>query len=546
MNPGSGLDAGPGSGSESGIGAFESAVLGDWARRGWDPSGASLLLCVSGGADSMALLRLFHRLAPRLRCRLAAAHIDHRLRPESAADAAFVARVCADLGIPAQVSALDPAARARRESIEMWGRRERYARFAAAAREAGADGILTAHHRDDLVETFFQRLGRGTGPRGLGAIPFRRGNIVRPFLDRSRAEVRAYAAALGAAWREDASNADVTLDRNWYRHRYLPALRAREPDLDARVAAAAGAIQSLLPGLDAIETGDGLLRSDPREGPYLDAGAVAARIREGDLGSLRRGLRELAIAARWEGAPVPAVTPAILREFLRQWEKGSGKGSDAGLARALRVQMAPGFAIVREKRGICGVRAGSEAENGGPRAKKNCSPESQRVILDGGSAQRAWHWGGRKFSLSARRFPRPADLVFPPLSEGRAIFDADRISCTLLVRIRKDGDRFSPLGTQSRSRKLKTFFNEEKVPAALRDSLPIVVSCHTGGTAADGESSSPQGDDDALAGGIAAGGNAALSGEIPAWIPGYGISDFFKVRGSTTHILELVMKCENP
>jgi hypothetical protein len=83
----------------------------------------------------------------------------------------------------------------------------------------------------------------------------------------------------------------------------------------------------------------------------------------------------------------------------------------------------------------------------------------------------------------------------------------------------------------SRSRKLKTFLNEKKVPAALRDSLPLVVSCpgKRAGTAADGESAHP-----------------APDGETIAWIPGHGISDFFKVRGGTTHILELVMKCENP
>jgi hypothetical protein len=89
----------------------------------------------------------------------------------------------------------------------------------------------------------------------------------------------------------------------------------------------------------------------------------------------------------------------------------------------------------------------------------------------------------------------------------------------------------------SRSRKLKTFFNEEKVPAALRDSLPLVVSCPPHGRTArtaEGGSSGPQGD------------LLATSDEIPAWVPGYGISDFFKVSGSTTHILELVMKCENP
>jgi tRNA(Ile)-lysidine synthetase-like protein len=507
------------------IEAFESALRADWARRGWDPSGSWLLLCVSGGADSIALLRAFHRLGPRLGCRLSAVHVDHRLRPESEADAAFVARACADLAVPLSAYVLAPSTRAPGESVEMWARRERYARFGAALAAAEASGrtawILTAHHRDDLVETFFQRLGRGTGPRGLAAIPFRRGNIVRPFLDRPREEVRAYAAALGAAWREDASNADVTLDRNWYRHRYLPALRAREAGLDARVAAAAAAMASLRHAFDELESREGLLRFDPEGKPYLGTDGLSERIAEGDRESLRHGLQALVRAAIPAGSPAPTVTPAILREFLRQWAQGSG---------AVRVQVAPGLALVREKRGISGLRAAFLNEIGRGPAKKSCSPEAQRVILESGAASAVWRWGGCRYSLTARRFPRPAGLDFPPPSEDRAIFDADRISCTLLVRIRKDGDRFSPLGMQSRSRKLKTFFNEEKVPAGLRDSLPIVVSCHPqerAGTTADGESD-------------------ALTGEVPAWIPGYGMSDFYKVRGSTTHILELVMKCENP
>lgn len=497
------------------IAAFESALLADWARRGWDPAGSSLLVCVSGGADSIGLLHACHRLAPRLGCRLSAVHVDHRLRRESADDAAFVARACAALSVPCLNFALDPSARLAGESVEMWARRERYARFEAAADGAGADAILTAHHRDDLVETFFQRLGRGTGPRGLAAIPFRRGRIARPLLDRTRAQVRAYAAALRADWREDASNADVTLDRNWYRHRYLPALRAREPGLDGRVAAMAAAMASIGAGFDALEAMEGALRRDAADAPYLDGGAIAGKIREGDRESLRYWLqtlaRETAAASGLETAPT--VTPAILREFLRQWNRDEN---------AFRVQIAPRLAFARENRGIYCVRAGSLAERAFRQPKKTCSPPAQRVILDNGSASATWRWGERKYTLTARRFPRPADLVFPSSAEDRAIFDADRISCTLQVRIRKDGDHFSPLGIQSRSRKLKTFFNEEKVPAALRDSLPIVVSCPAAATAADGESG------------------------VPAWVPGYGISDFFKVSGSTTHILELVMKCENP
>jgi len=511
---------------------FESALRADWARRGWDPAGLTLLVGVSGGADSIALLNVCHRQAPRLGLRLLAVHIDHRLRPESAQDAAFVAHACSELGVGLQTFVLDPASRAPRESIEMWARRERYARFEAAATETGADFILTAHHRDDLVETFFQRLYRGTGPRGLAAIPFRRGRIVRPLLDRTRGEIRAYAAALGSAWREDASNADVTLNRNWFRHRYLPALRAREPDIDARVAAMAADIASIGIGFDSLEAMDQAMRKDDAGSAYLDPAVVAEKVHGEDRESLRYWLQSLSRAA----APstgletAPTVTPAILREFLRQWALDSD---------ALRVQIAPELAFVREKRGIYCVRAGSLSESGDPQAKKTCSPQAQRVILDNGSVLATWRWGERKFTLTARRYPRPADLAYPASSEERAIFDADRISCTLQVRIRKDGDHFSPLGIQSRSRKLKTFFNEEKVPAALRDSLPIVVSCHGAGGTADGESDKHS--DDA---GIPTGDHSA--GEIPAWVPGYGISDFFKVRGSTTHILELVMICENP
>lgn len=489
----------------------------------------------------MALLRCFHLLAPRLNLRLSAVHVDHRLRPESGADAAFVAAICEESGIPFRNYALDPASRLPRESTEMWARRERYARIEAAAAEAGADWILTAHHRDDLVETVFQRLGRGTGPRGLAGIPFRRGTIVRPFLDLPRAEIRAWLAAEGGTWREDASNADTAFDRNWYRHRYLPGLRAAEPGLDARVAAMAAAIADLVPGIDALEAGDGLLRSDADhpddagKGPYLDLEGIAARVRARDGESLRYWLRALLAAGGGERGgggkrPVPPVTPAILGEFLRQWESAGD---------AMRVQIAPGLAMVREKRGICLANADVLPVSGPGLPKKTCSPESQRVILVNGSARAEWRWGERRYSLTARRIPRPADLAYPSPSEGRAIFDADLISCTLQVRTRKDGDRFSPLGMLSRSRKLKTFFNEEKVPAALRDSLPIIVSRPEqtrAATATEGESASPCSD----------GGFIAPADEIPAWIPGYGISEFFKVRGSTTHILELVMKCENP
>jgi tRNA(Ile)-lysidine synthetase-like protein len=506
-------------------------VLGRWERRtsdflasqGWSPAASTLLLAVSGGADSVALLHWARRASAASGGRIAVAHINHNLRPSSGGDQAFVADLCRRFGIPCFERALDPAARPARESVEMWARRERYAFFEAAAGRSGADWVLTAHHRDDLVETFFQRLGRGTGPRGLKGIPFRRGKVVRPFLDRSRAEILEYLRLCDASWREDESNLDVRIDRNWYRHAYLPGLRDRDPDLDARVFAMAMRMQSMGAGIDAIEDGADLLRIDPEGRPCLPRGAVEERVASGDAESLAYWIGKLlrSGAEKDGGRPSP-VTKAILREFLRQWRRGP---------HGLQVPLGAGAAL---KCGNTGIYCGELSRNASKRrrpAKKDCSPNAQRVILIEGFGEVSWHWGDRAYSLSARRFPRPERLEYPARGEGRAIFDANLISCTLLVRTRKDGDRFSPLGVKSRSRKLKAFFNEEKVPVGKRDALPIVLVCEAQNSAAQAAPNP---------------GSDAADGESIAWVPGHGISDFFKVSGSTSHILELVLKCENP
>ena len=180
--------------------------------------------------------------------------------------------------VPLFTRDLVPSSRPKRESVEMWARRERYGFFAEAARLSRANWILTAHQRDDLVETVFQRLLRGTGTRGLRGIPFRREpRIIRPFLSRSRAEILEYLRLLEKTWIEDETNADAGLNRNWFRHRYLPKLRAEEPDLDVRIFAMAMQVQALGEGLDALEEAAGLLRNDSEGRPYLDAEAIGER-----------------------------------------------------------------------------------------------------------------------------------------------------------------------------------------------------------------------------------------------------------------------------
>lgn len=548
--------------TKNAITAWEAKTFAFLADRGFAPQGATLVLAVSGGADSLALLEFWARSgARRFRCRLHAVHVHHGLRESADRDQALVEERCRALGIPLQVFRLDPGSRRGGESLEMWGRRERYRCFAEAASDASAKApgavassgvagasaspafapagalaspatpvwILTGHHRDDLVETVFQRLERGTGARGLAGIPFRRDpGIARPFLDRSRAEIEAYLRLLGRSWCEDESNADLAFGRNWHRHRYLPALRSREPDLDARILALSLAVQEFAGSLDALEAEADLLRRDEAGRPWLPAAAVEERLAERDAAGLHYWIVKLAEASGStpvaEAAPsvaeaaavtdrVPsgpcAISPESIRELHRQWSRGT---------RMLRVPMSPGIWLARRNERFYWEKSPiSRSQAAVPEGKKSCSRPGQRIILDNGGATAAWTWCGMDYRLQVRRYPRPAELAFPGSRAGVAIFDADLFSCTLQVRTRKDGDRFSPLGISSESRKLKVFLNEKKIPVGVRDEIPLVFA------------RSPD-----------------RAAETLAWVPGHGISHFYKVGPETRTILEMELTCRNP
>ncbi|PYE54933.1 tRNA lysidine(34) synthetase TilS [Deinococcus yavapaiensis] len=191
-----------------------------------------LLLGLSGGADSVAMLRALLRVGAVV----AAAHLDHGLRASSADDARWVTELCASLNVPCEVRRVDVRAVAekRRESLEVAARRVRYDFLARSAKAAGADVVLTAHHRGDQAETVLHEVLRGEHAT-LG-ISRRAGRVERPWLHVSRAEIRAYLAALGQPWREDDSNRDVTFTRNWLRHEILPSLTERFPNVEVALA----------------------------------------------------------------------------------------------------------------------------------------------------------------------------------------------------------------------------------------------------------------------------------------------------------------------
>ncbi|HEX3148964.1 MAG TPA: tRNA lysidine(34) synthetase TilS [Gemmataceae bacterium] len=197
-----------------------------------------IVVAVSGGADSVAMLRALAESTPP--GELVVAHLNHQLRgADSDADAAFVAGLLPEL--PHFIERIDVAAAAARANLEAKARQTRYDFLAKVAQQRGAQLIATGHTRDDQAETVLHRLIRGTGLRGLRGIAASRElapgvRLIRPLLTVSRAEVIAYLRSIDQPWREDATNADTAFTRNRIRHELLPMLRTFNPTIEDALA----------------------------------------------------------------------------------------------------------------------------------------------------------------------------------------------------------------------------------------------------------------------------------------------------------------------
>jgi tRNA(Ile)-lysidine synthase len=191
-----------------------------------------LLCAVSGGADSLALLSLAHHAFPG---QLSAATIDHQLRPESADEAQFVAKICHALGVPHIILTPDATIRG---NIQSSARAARYTLLAQAAEAENCNFIATAHHADDQLETMLMRLARGSGVDGLSGIRARNGRIVRPLLAFTKAELIAICADAAVQPIEDPSNANADFDRVAMRKWLASTQHPFQPDRTARTGSA--------------------------------------------------------------------------------------------------------------------------------------------------------------------------------------------------------------------------------------------------------------------------------------------------------------------
>ncbi len=255
--------------------AFEGKFAETWPLAAWGD--VHVLVAVSGGPDSVALLRALHGLKTGGSGRLVVAHFNHRLRgPESDADEAFVAETAARLGCPLELGypPKDWAQIHRGDGFEAAARRARYQFLTSAAAKLGARYVAVAHSADDQAETILHRILRGTGIGGLAGMKRVRPlseatTLIRPLLSFRRAEVRAYLEDTGQPSRLDATNLDVRRTRNRIRHRLLPELAAQfNPDVIAallRLGSLAGEVQSVIGAIVEQQTDRCLVESTPSE-----------------------------------------------------------------------------------------------------------------------------------------------------------------------------------------------------------------------------------------------------------------------------------------
>jgi tRNA(Ile)-lysidine synthase len=411
-------------------------------RHGMLSQGDRVLVAVSGGVDSVVLLDALDRLRADYELALHVAHLDHGLRAASGDDARFVRGLCAARGVPVTCERIDvgAAARERGVGVEEAGHTVRSAFLNEIADRIGANRIALGHTLNDRAETVLFHLVRGAGPAGLVGIRPVSGRVVRPLIEASRDEILGHAREASLAWHEDPTNADPSFSRNFLRHRVLPLLEQMNPRAIDAVGRTARLMQE-------EEAALGALLDAPWEQVLLDAVPGAVRLRRDRLSRLPGAIQGLLLRRgllRARGG-LQGITYDHLQALRRlAAESGHGRLTLPGLAAHVDAETLvlgdafPGADAIPATPVDLGVTAVPAL---GVRLELELRPWDGSVPVDRGS---------------------DVELA-----------DADRVRFPLVLRGRRPGDRFSPLGLDGHKR-LKDFLIDEKVPYYDRETLPLL------------------------------------------------------------------------
>jgi tRNA(Ile)-lysidine synthase len=424
--------------------------------------GDRVLVGVSGGPDSMALLHLLSRLAPELKIRLGVAHLNHCLRGRSAdRDAGAVNRAAAALNIPCHMgrARVMKVKRKLGLSLEEAGRRVRYAFFNKTMADAGYSKLALGHHLDDNAEQMLMALLRGTGPRGLSGIaPVRGKRIIRPLINARRAQIDEFVCREEISCVSDSSNHDLRFVRNRIRHRLLPLLADQyNPRIADHLTRLADVTRNEEEWVDTLVAVDYQRAVLAREKDAMTLSVGTLRVAHPALARrlLRMALEDLTGTLR-------QITFTHVQAVLGLLGEGCN-GKACHLPGGIRARRT-GDRLVLEKRS-----GGRWSAPEPPVEAKGISATLISTPPPGIVEIQAMRIGLRFFSCRPDQLPRWKDVA-----PSRAYFDLSRLAFPLTVRPAAPGDRFTPLGA-SGSQKLKKFFIDHRVPRQNRTNAPVLA-----------------------------------------------------------------------
>lgn len=415
--------------------------------------GDKVVVGLSGGADSVALLHVLKELQDSMHFELYAAHVNHGLRGQAAVeDAEFARNLCQEWSVPFYLKEADvrSLAKALNQTEEEAGRLVRYGFFSEVMEKINGNRIATAHHKNDQAETILHNIIRGSGMAGLTGIrPVRDGVIIRPLLDVSRREIEDYLKEKGLNWRLDTTNLDSAYTRNRIRNRLLPYLaRDYNPEIVDSLARLGHILRdedSFLNELcynlytEIVSFGSGQVELDLRK---------LSRCHP----ALQRRLIRMALAdARGDLDGVGHTHVEAVIDLAGNGQTGSHTTIPAGSLNKTRIQVLVryGYLIFREE------GAGSSTP-----AFDEYLPVPGRIFLE-----------DLNLSIRSAVWDKSKGFSFSP----RCIYiDRDKVKGRLSVRQRREGDRFRPLGMEG-SKKLKDYFIDKKIPREKRSRIPLLV-----------------------------------------------------------------------
>lgn len=393
--------------------------------------GSHVLVALSGGADSTALLCFFLEIAERISLRISCAHVEHGIRGKASEDdCAFVQALCEEKGVALHVAHVDVPAfsRAHGCGVEDAARRLRYEFLNQTADLIGADVIALAHHAGDQRETVLLHALRGCDVKGLCAMRFRSGRLIRPLLDAEPQWLRGYLLSIGQSWREDESNTDTVYLRNRLRHEIMPLIEAAVPG-------AGGALMRLAHAAQRDEDYFSVLLDDLNleEIPLADGLAV----HRDALACLHPAVCSRALVRLMEHAGILPQGAEVIRSVMDALQAGDAVVNLSGGAHAAVGETY--LCLVRAEKMIADTPLNVPGYTKTPWGSFEVRPAQAGETGDGKLSQ----------SMPAR------------LLEGA------------VVSMRREGDAMIPFGRKTPV-KLKKLMIDARVERAMRRSVPIV------------------------------------------------------------------------